>query len=153
MIVKLTITFEKTLLTKYEEDSKPHVVCSWTDEKFYRTAEEKDEILNAWKKNEHKESFEISAMPYRQGMVEQIYETKIKSILEIPVTPVTKYFFMYSETIGVNECSDEFGGTEYSEEVSNWSKSEYFDDEETAFLESTKFANVTPIMKGVVYEF
>ena len=91
-------------------------------------------------------------MPYRHGMVEVIHSVKIKSIDDVPLSPVTKYFFMYSDTVGVNECSDGFGGTEYQDEVDCWSKSEYFDDEETAYFESLKFGNTTPIMKGVIYE-
>ena len=136
MLHKLTVIFEELKLTKLEEDSESYVVSTWSESKFYRTEEEKDLILNVWKKKEHSESHEISAMPYRHGMVEEVTEVKIKSIEDISLRPVTKYFFMY----------------EYRDEVTCWSKSEYFDDEETAYFESLKFNNTTPIMKGVIYE-
>ena len=152
MIHKLTVTFEETKLTKLEEDSKPYVVSTWNRYEFYRTEKEKELILKNWKKNEYSKSHKVSAMPYRHGMVQEITELKIKFIKDIPLAQVTKYFFMYSDTVGVNECSDGFGGTEYRDEVSEWSKSKYFDDEETAYFESLKFNNTTPIMKGVIYE-
>lgn len=152
MIHKLIVTFEKSELKKLKEDSKPYVVSTWTRYKFYRTEEEKESILNYWKKDECIELHAVSAMPYRHGMVEEITEVKIKSIEDIPLSQVTKYFFMYSDSIGVNEHSDGFGGTEYCDEVSEWSKSEYYYDEETAYFESLKFNNTTPIMKGVIYE-
>lgn len=41
---------------------------------------------------------------------------------------------------------------EYQDEIPSWSKSEYFDDEETAYFESLNYNNTTPIMKGVIYE-
>ena len=152
MIHKLTVIFEETELTKLEKESKPYVVSIWSRSKFYRTETEKESILNDWKKNEYSESHEVSAMPYRHGMVEEVTEVKIKSIEDILLRPVTKYFFMYADSVGVNERSDGFGGNEYCDEVSEWSKSEYFDDEETAYFESLGFDNATPIMKGVIYE-
>ena len=152
MLHKLTVIFEELKLTKLEEDSEPYVVSTWDESKFYRTEEEKESILNCWKKKEYSESHEVSAMPYRHGMVEEVTSVKIKSVDDVPLSPVTKYFFMYSNDIGVNECSDGFGGTEYQDEVSCWSKSGYFDDEEIAYLESLNYENCTPVMKGVVYE-
>lgn len=152
MIHKLTVTFEETRFTKLEEDSKPYVVSTWKTYEFYRTNEEKELILKDLKKKEYSKSHEVSAMPYRHEMVEEITEFKIKSIGDISLSCVTKYFFMYSDTIRVNERSDGFGGTEYCDEVSEWSKSKYFDDEETAYFESLKYNNTTPIMKGVIYE-
>lgn len=152
MIFKLIVTFEKSELTKFEKESKPYIRSTWSRVKFYRTAEEKESFLNDCKRVEYSESHEVSAMPYRQGMVEQITEVKIKSIEEIPLYSVTKYFFLYSEDVGVNECSDGFGGNEYQDEIPSWSKSEYFDDEETAYFESLNYNNATPIMKGVIYE-
>ena len=136
MLCKLIVTFEETELTKLEKDSEPYVVSTWSEFKFYRTEKEKESILNGWKKNERSKSYEVSAMPYRHGMVEKIDSVKIKSIEDIPLSPVTKYFFMY----------------EYQDEVTCWSKSEYFDDEETAYFESLEYDNTTPIMKGVIYE-
>lgn len=152
MLHKLTVTFEETKLTKLEEDSEPYVVHTWTRYKFYRTEKEKESILNDWKKAECSESYEVSAMPYRHGMVEEINSVKIKSVEDVSLSCVTKYFFMYSDTVGVNECSDGFGGTEYCDKVSEWFKSEYFDDEEIAYFESLKYGNCTPVMKGVIYE-
>jgi len=152
MIFKLIVTFEESEFTKLEKESKPYVRSIWCSVKFYRTAEEKESFLNDCKRFEHSKSCEVSAMPYRQGMVERIIEVKIKSIKEIPLYSVTKYFFLYSEDVGVNERSDGFGGNEYQDEISSWSKSEYFDDEETAYFESLNYNNTTPIMKGVIYE-
>ena len=152
MMHKLTVIFEETILTKLEEDSEPYVESTWTESKFYRTDEEKESILNDWKKSERSKSYEVSAMPYRHGMVEEINEVKIQSMEDVSLSPVTKYFFMYSYAVGVNERSDGFGGTEYCDEVSEWFKSKYFDDEETAYLESLNYGNCTPVMKGVIYE-
>ena len=95
MLCKLIVTFEETELTKLEKDSEPYVVSTWSEFKFYRTEKEKESILNGWKKNERSKSYEVSAMPYRHGMVEKIDSVKIKSIEDIPLSPVTKYFFMY----------------------------------------------------------
>jgi len=152
MIFKLTVTFEESKLTKLEKDSKPYVISTWSEVKFYRTAEEKESILKDWKRVEYSETSEVSARPYRNGTIEEITSVKIKSIEEIPLYPVTKYFFLYSEDVGVNECPDGFGGTEYQDEITSWSKSEYFDDEETAYFESLNYKNTSPIMKGVIYE-
>lgn len=152
MIFRLTVTFEKSKLTKFEKDSEPDVVSTWHETKFYRTAEEKKRILNDWKMVEYSESHEVSARPYRSGTVEKITSIKIESIEEIILTPVTKYFFLYSEDVGVNECPDGFGGNEYQDKIPSWSKSEYFDDEESAYFESLNYKNTTPIMKGVIYD-
>ena len=152
MLHKLTVTFEETELTKLEKDSEPYVVSTWNESKFYRTEEEKESIFDCWKKDEHSKSYKVSAMPYRHEMVEEIHSVKIKSIEDISLSPITKYFFMYSNIVGVNERSDGFGGTEYCDKVSEWSKSKYFDDEETAYFESLNYKNCTPVMKGIIYE-
>lgn len=62
------------------------------------------------------------------------------------------YYMMISDDIGVNERGDGYGGTEYSEYISNWQKSEYYDSFDDCFLDWVKCnpENRTPIMKGVV---
>ena len=62
------------------------------------------------------------------------------------------YYYMTSEDVGVNECSDGFGGTEYSEEITDWQKSEYYDSFDECFLDwvNCNPENRTPIMKGMI---
>ena len=62
------------------------------------------------------------------------------------------YYFMSSEDIGVNERGDGYGGTEYSETVTDWQKSAYYDTFDDCFLDWVKcgLKDKTPIMKGVV---
>lgn len=61
------------------------------------------------------------------------------------------YYYMTSEDVGVNECSDGFGGTEYSEKITDWQKSEYYDTFDECFLDWVKYNwEKTPIMKGVI---
>ena len=62
------------------------------------------------------------------------------------------YYYMTSEDVGVNECEDGFGGTEYSEEITDWQKSKYYDTFDECFLDWVKCnpEDKTPIMKGVI---
>ena len=59
---------------------------------------------------------------------------------------------MASEDIGVNERDDGYGGTEYSENVTNWQKSDYYDTFDECFLDWVKCnpERRTPIMKGMI---
>lgn len=59
---------------------------------------------------------------------------------------------MTSEDVGVNECEDGFGGTGYSEEITDWQKSKYYDSFDECFLDWAKCSpeDKTPIMKGVI---
>ena len=62
------------------------------------------------------------------------------------------YYYMTSEDIGVNECSDGFGGTGYSEEITDWQKSVYYDTFDECFLDWVKCnpERRTPILKGII---
>ena len=62
------------------------------------------------------------------------------------------YYFMTSEDVGVNERGDGYGGTEYSEYIPAWQKSEYYDSFDECFLDWVKhnLKDKTPIMKGVI---
>ena len=64
------------------------------------------------------------------------------------------YYYMTSEDIGVNECGDGYGGTEYSEYISDWQKSDYYDTLDECFLDWVKYSpeRRTPIMKGTIEE-
>lgn len=151
MISKLVVIFAESELTKYEETSEPYEVSTWEDYKFIRTEEEKSEILKKWKEEEHTSSEMVSGRPYCSREVEQITSVKIVNITEVILKPVKKYFFLYSDNVGVNECSDGFGGTEYRDEIASWSKSKYFDDEESAYFASLNYASATPVMSGTIY--
>ena len=62
------------------------------------------------------------------------------------------YYYMTSEDVGVNECEEGFGGTEYSEEITDWQKSKYYDTFDECFLDWVKCSpeEKTPIMKGMI---
>ena len=69
---------------------------------------------------------------------------------------VVHYKYCYgdndTEDVGVNECSDGFGGTGYSEEITDWQKSAYYDSFYECFLDWVKCnpERRTPIMKGII---
>lgn len=61
------------------------------------------------------------------------------------------YYYMTAKDIGVNEHDDEYGGTEYSENVIDWQRSDYYDTFDECFLDWVKYNwDKTPIMKGMI---
>ena len=62
------------------------------------------------------------------------------------------YYYMTSEDVGVNEYEDGFGGTGYSEEITDWQKSKYYDSFDECFLDWVKYnpERRTPIMRGMI---
>ena len=62
------------------------------------------------------------------------------------------YYYMTSEDVGVNEYEDGFGGTGYSEEITDWQKSKYYDSFDECFLDWVKYKpeRRTPIMRGMI---
>ena len=62
------------------------------------------------------------------------------------------YYYMTSEDIGVNECVNSYGGIEYSEYITDWQKSDYYDTFDECFLDWVKYKpeEKTPIMKGII---
>lgn len=151
MLTKIIVTFEHTTLLKLEPNSKPHMDYTTTEEKVVENEKQKEEFLKRVKKHEYKTCYKVSAMPYANQMVNEVTESKITNIEELPMKKVKKYFFMYCEQIGVNEYDDGFGGTACNDEISNWEKSKYFDDEESAYMASLSYNNTTPIMKGIIF--
>ena len=59
------------------------------------------------------------------------------------------YFYLIFDDVGVNECTDGFGGTEYSDNVSTCWKSSNFNSIEEAFESKEQCSEETsPIMEG-----
>ena len=62
------------------------------------------------------------------------------------------YYFMTSEGCWCKRVNDGYGGTEYSETVTDWQKSAYYDTFDDCFLDWVKYGlkDKTPIVKGVI---
>lgn len=63
------------------------------------------------------------------------------------------YFYLIFDNVGVNECSDGFGGTEYADSVDTCRKSQNFNSIEEAFESKELYGEETsPIMEGWIKE-
>ena len=63
------------------------------------------------------------------------------------------YFYLIFDNVGVNECSDGFGGIEYADSVDTCRKSQNFNSIEEAFESKEQYCEETsPIMEGWIKE-
>jgi len=134
MIIKAIATLEITteLSSSSKKYPKSKTTRTITRREYFTNETQRKKILKSFKKSEFHNTYDISGMPYTHKIVVKTESCKVAKIEYCYMYKVEKYFFMYDKD-------------------DKWCRSGYFDDEESAFLESKKYLHATPVMKGVTF--